>query len=275
MKRPMEEYDMDDIESMNLRDKHTQRRRMLLLCAVALLINVAGDRLVGLLKLPLYLDNIGSALAAALGGYIPGIVVGFFTNLITGLRDYNNTYFGSLTVLIAISSAWFARRGYYDKPWKLPVIAITFALIGGGLGSVLSWTLYGFDFGIGVSAPLARRLFAMGKFSQFWAQFTADMLLDLADKAITVSIVAVVLNQMPQKLRQKMFFAGWQQTPLSGKTLKAADGRPPPSTSRCSWPRAWSTWWPRPSTRTGWTSSYGTARPPPAMWRSTGRWGIW
>ena len=216
---------MDDIESRNLRDKHTQRRRMLLLCAVALLINVAGDRLVGLLKLPLYLDNIGSALAAALGGYIPGIVVGFFTNLITGLRDYNNTYFGSLTVLIAISSAWFARRGYYDKPWKLPVIAITFALIGGGLGSVLSWTLYGFDFGIGVSAPLARRLFAMGKFSQFWAQFTADMLLDLADKAITVSIVAVVLNQMPQKLRQKLFFAGWQQTPLSGKTLKAADGR--------------------------------------------------
>ena len=121
---------MDDIESRNLRDKHTQRRHMLLLCAVALLINVAGDRLVGLLKLPLYLDNIGSALAAALGGYIPGIVVGFFTNLITGLRDYNNTYFGSLTVLIAISSAWFARRGYYDKPWKLPVIAITFALIG-------------------------------------------------------------------------------------------------------------------------------------------------
>ena len=74
---PMEEYDMDDIESRNLRDKHTQRRHMLLLCAVALLINVAGDRLVGLLKLPLYLDNIGSALAAALGGYIPGIVVGF------------------------------------------------------------------------------------------------------------------------------------------------------------------------------------------------------
>ena len=49
------------------------------LCVSGLLINYLLAHLATGLKLPLYLDNIGSALAAALGGYIPGIIVGFFT----------------------------------------------------------------------------------------------------------------------------------------------------------------------------------------------------
>lgn len=59
------------------------------LCVSGLLINYLLAHLATGLKLPLYLDNIGSALAAALGGYIPGIIVGFFTNVINGIGDLN------------------------------------------------------------------------------------------------------------------------------------------------------------------------------------------
>ena len=51
--------------------------RMLLLCLSGLLINTIFAHMARMMALPLYLDNIGSALAAALGGYIPGIIVGF------------------------------------------------------------------------------------------------------------------------------------------------------------------------------------------------------
>ena len=202
---------------------NSKRVHLLLLCAIGLLINFLCAKSVKVMGLPLYLDNIGSALAAALGGYIPGILVGFFTNLVNGIGDYENAYYGSLTVLIAISSAWYARNGWYRKPWKLPLIALTFALIGGGLGSVLSWTLYGFSFGSGVSAPLANRIYAMGGMGEFWSQFTADMLIDVADKAITVAVVAVVLNQMPARLRDRFYFTSWQQAPLTGKRDAFAD----------------------------------------------------
>ena len=101
--------------------RKSRRLRMALLCAIGLLVNLLLARIPGALKLPLFLDNVGSALAAALGGYIPAIVVGFFTNLINGISDYTTAYYGSLTVLIAICSAWFADHGYYNKPWKLPV----------------------------------------------------------------------------------------------------------------------------------------------------------
>lgn len=193
------------------------------LCLAGLLINFLGVRLAQGLGLPLYLDNIGSALVAALGGYIPGIVVGFFTNLVNAVGNYETAYYGSLTVLIAICSAWFADHGFYRKPWKLPIVALAFALIGGGLGSVLTWLLYGFDFGAGVSASLARRIYETGTVSQFWSQFSADMLIDLADKAITVAVVATVLVLIPASFNDKLYFAGWQQAPLSRRRMEAAE----------------------------------------------------
>ena len=59
--------------------RRTISGRMLLLCLSGLLINLTFAQAVRAMALPLYLDNVGSALAAALGGYIPGIIVGFLT----------------------------------------------------------------------------------------------------------------------------------------------------------------------------------------------------
>ena len=193
------------------------------LCAVGLAVNVALAHLATALSLPLFLDNIGSALVAALGGYIPGIVVGFFTNLVNGIGDPTTAYYGSLTVMIAICSAWFAGRGYYGKPQKLPIIVAVFALIGGALGSVITWTIYGFDFGTGISAPLAVRIYAAGHLNRFWSQFAADMLIDVADKAITVAVVAVALMVLPLSVKNRFYFAGWQQAPLSRRKMAAAE----------------------------------------------------
>ena len=217
---------MENQNSMHVQNR-MRRRYAIILSLIGLLINVAFANLATALKLPLYLDNIGSAMAAALGGYIPGIIVGFFTNLINGIGDYATAYYGSLTVLIAIASAWFSQRDYYSfrKPWRLLVIILTFALIGGGLGSVLTWVLYGFQFGSGISAPLALRIHATGAMSEFWSQFTADMIIDLLDKAITVLAVALVVNLMPQTLKDRFYFTAWHQTPLSSEQRRAVGGR--------------------------------------------------
>ncbi|MER2151629.1 MAG: HD domain-containing phosphohydrolase [Candidatus Limivicinus sp.] len=210
-------------------ERKTRWRYLLILCAVGLLTNYLFAQLVKSLNLPLYLDNIGSALAAALGGYLPGIAVGFFTNIINCIGDYNNTYYSSITVLIAIASARFAGKGYYSfrKPWRLLVIILTFTLIGGGLGSLLTTALYGFEFGNGISGPLALRLHAAGVTSEFWSQFLADLLVDLGDKSITVLIVAAVLAIMPASLKEQFYFTGWQQTPISKEKLQSADRKPP------------------------------------------------
>lgn len=198
--------------------------RVLALCLFGLLINTGFSYLAQAMALPLYLDNIGSALVAALGGYIPGIIVGFLANLINGIREYDSIYYGSLTILIAMVSAWFAGKKYYSyhKPWRLLAVIAVFALIGGGLGSVLTWFLYGFSFPSGISAPLALRLFSGGIRNKFLAQLSADLLVDLVDKSITVFIVAVSLSILPASLRESLHSAGWQQAPLFRERHTAA-----------------------------------------------------
>ena len=205
------------------------RKYLLILCAAGLLINYLLAHLAIKLELPLYLDNIGSSLAAALGGYMPGIIVGFFTNLVNGLDDYTTAYYGSLTVLIAIASAWFASHDYYSfkKPWRLLAVIAVFAFIGGGLGSVLTWALYGFELGTGLSASLALRIHASGVESEFLSQLSADIVIDLADKTITVLLVALVLNVLPASIKDRLYFAGWQQTPISKEKRMAVEHKQP------------------------------------------------
>ena len=201
--------------------------RMLLLCLSGLLINAFFARLARALALPLYLDNIGSALAAALGGYIPGIIVGFLTSLISGIWDDTSVYYGSLTILIAVASAWFAGKKYYSfqKPWRLLAVIAVFTLIGGGLGSVLTWFLNGFTFASGVSAPLALRLFSGGITNKFLARLSADLVVDLADKGITVFVVALSSSILPASLRESLYSAGWRRLPLSGERRTASGGK--------------------------------------------------
>ena len=206
-------------------ERLSRKKYALILCLVGLAINVIGVRIVRLTGIPLYLDNIGTILSAVLGGTIPGIAVGFFTNLINAIGDGETAYYGCLSVMIAIASIIFERKGFFSfrKPLKLLVVIVVFALIGGALGSVLTWALYGLSFGSGISAPLAHKFYEAGKFSMFWSQFVADVIIDLADKAITVLIVTTILTLLPEKLRKQLFFAGWRQTPLSDEKIAESE----------------------------------------------------
>lgn len=162
-------------------------------------IDYLGVRLVNVFGLPLYLDSIGTILTAALCGYLPGILVGFFSNFITSLSDSVSFYYSTLSILIAIVASRFAQRGVFSRFRSTLLTIPVFVLIGGGLGSVLTWLLAGFRFGSGISAPLTAFLYQNG-FPAFGAQLSADLLMDLPDKLICVTVVYVILHIIP---------AGW------------------------------------------------------------------
>ncbi len=197
-----------------------QMLHVLGLCVAGVVLNVAGSRIPGLLGIPLFLDNIGTITTAVLGGYLPGITIGYITNLINGIHDPTTAYYCILTVLIAVTCTWMYKKGFFDKWYRLIAVILALAAIGGGLGSILTWLLYGYGMGEGISAPFTRQLYETGKMSLFWAQFLSDISIDLVDKTVTVVISVILLRFVPEKLKSRFVVEGWRQTPLTNEERK-------------------------------------------------------
>ena len=201
--------------TINIRDDNKKRlMRVGLLAIVGVALNMGGSFLSGVLGLPIYLDSIGTVLCAVWSGYLPGIAVGFVTNFIKSFTDDTAIYYGTLNVLIAVVAAFLAKRDYFKKIYRLPVAALGLAVIGGGLGSLLTWFLYGFA-QEGVSTGLAVYFHYVVGLGRFPAQFSADFLLDVVDKLITVLIVFLLERFVPRDFSKGFRFAGWQQKPLT------------------------------------------------------------
>ena len=172
-------------------------RNVILLCIVSVLINVVFSHLTQLLDVPLWLDTIGTILAAVLGGYLPGILVGLVTNFMKGFSDFTAIYYSAMNVLIAAVSALLANHGFLTKAWKIPFFIVAMTLIGGGIGGILPNIL--------TSLPTAG--------------YITDLLWDLVDKTVTVAIVVMIIRAIPVKTREMMRFNGWRQAPLSASDL--------------------------------------------------------
>ena len=200
---------------INYRD--AKRKNLLIVaveCVVCIIINFIFFSIVNGLELPLYLDNVGILLASILGGYLPGIFVGFMTNIINCFSDPSSIYYGILSVLNAVIGAYFARKGWltFKKPFKLILLILLLTAVGGGLGTLLPWFLDGIYFD---SESIAMSLVEAGITDQTLAQFLGNIIMDLLDKTITVFIVMTVITVLPEKLKSMLFFNGWMQNPLS------------------------------------------------------------
>lgn len=187
--------------------------------AGTVLINFILPRTASFFHIPLYLDNVGTLLAAVLGGYLPGIAVGYLNNIINMQGNPGNAYYVVLSTMIAACGTWFGSKGFFDKFWKALLTIPVFAFIGGCLGSILTYLLYGYGMGEGISAPFAKALLSSGKLSVFWAQMASDIAIDLVDKGITVILVFIILKLIPESVKPALWLTGWRQTPLSRSAL--------------------------------------------------------
>ena len=209
----------------SVRERRMGIYSVLMLSAGCLLINILGIKLVGALGLTLYLDNIGTILAAAAGGFLPGVAVGFLTNAVASVSDPFTAYYGSLSVLIGLTAAYAAKRGWLQKIPGILLTTVLLALIGGGLGSVLTWLLNGFQIGEDIATDLSNTICARFGMTPFWGLFSANMLIDLADKAVTIVIAVALWRLMPRKWIESFQSFGWQQVPLNDEAKKAAQRR--------------------------------------------------
>lgn len=174
---------------------------LIILVAVCVLLNNLGARLNGLVGLPFFIDNIGTILAALLGGYIPCITVGFFSNILNAvIASPDSIYYCVISVFIAAAAAMFAHKIRHVRIPYVILAIITFAFIGGVVGGMLTWLIYGMDFGEGVAVNMAAAIDRVVPIGYLPSNLISCFIIDLADKAIVTVIALIIYKLLPIKL---------------------------------------------------------------------------
>ena len=181
--------------------KTTLNTATIVLIPACIGINYLGKLFASLLKLPLWLDSIGTCIGACLGGPIIGAICGAANNLIYGLTTGDNiTLIYALTSLgIGFVVGILARLGFMSSFPKSLITAC-----GGGIAAVV------------ISTPL-NILFCGGTTGNVWGDalfaatqaaglpvalgsFLDEVVVDVPDKLLTLIVVYLILKGLPKKL---------------------------------------------------------------------------
>ena len=216
---------------MDERNEGTRARSKLVsavvFCVACIALNVLGANLALALSLPVYLDSLGTVLAAMIGGYVPGIAVGYITNLITTISDSSAIYYGTVNVLIAIVVAFLAKRGWFRKlPLTLLAIVLV-TLLCGVIGSLLFFFLNAGSLSADMSSAIAQQIHELGVPDLFAAQLVAELAVNFVDKALVILFATLIYHMFSEEFLERLSFTPWQQAPLSDTELDAVMGVKP------------------------------------------------
>ncbi|MDR1559747.1 MAG: ECF transporter S component [Clostridiales bacterium] len=173
----------------------------LVLIPAAVGVNYIGKLFAQLLKLPLWLDSIGTVLASMLAGPIIGALAGLINNIIYGFMDPVSFVYGITSVAIGVVVGLMARIGFLENWVKAGIIA--FAVI---FTSTVVSTPINIIFWEGQTGNIWGDAVYAGVLNitnTVWlASFLDELIVDLPDKILTVLIAYGIYRGLPKNLLQ-------------------------------------------------------------------------
>lgn len=175
---------------------------------VAIAINVVVGQLALAVKVPLYLDSIGTILVGVLAGPWAGAITGFLSNVIwtvTGWWTPAIAFAGVAAIIGALAGA-FAQAGWFRGWWRAVLAGLLTGLIAAVVSAPIATFVFGGVMGSGTDALVAlARSIGLTSLSANMAQGAFS---DPLDKAITYLIVWGLLRALP-----KSFMARFPRAP--------------------------------------------------------------
>lgn len=104
------------------------------LIPVAIVINIVIGQIVQVyLKLPIYLDSIGTVLVGVLAGPLAGAITGALSNIIWGIIFSNplTMPFAITAFVIGLLAGWFAQMGWFRRQLPLAQGVVAVLIVGG------------------------------------------------------------------------------------------------------------------------------------------------
>lgn len=174
--------------------------------ALAAVLNIAGANLALALRLPIYLDSIGTMLGAVMLGPVYGMFPGLISALLNGFTtDPYALYFLPVQLATGLLTG-LAIRLFRPKSrkniWKLLPASLTVSLPGTMVSSVITVLVFGGVTSSG-STVLVQFLHGAG-LSLAASVFAVQSATDFLDRILSFALVLVLTAALPSSLRARI-----------------------------------------------------------------------
>ncbi|SKA88743.1 energy-coupling factor transport system substrate-specific component [Caloramator quimbayensis] len=172
----------------------------LVLIPAAVGINYIGKLFAGVLKLPLWLDSIGTMLASMLAGPVIGALSGAINNIIYGLTmDPISFVYAVTSIAIGITIGILAYKGLIKNILSAVLCGIIAAFVAAVVSTPINIAFWGGQtgniWGDGLFAILVAK-----KFPLWIASFLDELVVDIPDKAATLIVSYIIFKGLPKSL---------------------------------------------------------------------------
>jgi energy-coupling factor transport system substrate-specific component len=171
----------------------------LVMIPVAIAINIAVGQLALAVKIPLYLDSIGTVLVGVLAGPWAGALTGFLSNLIWTITGWYTPAiaFAGVAAIIGALAGVFGRAGWVGVWWKAVLAGLLTGLTAAIISAPVATYVFGGVMGSGTDAIVAlARSVGLDSLGANIAQGTFS---DPMDKTVTYLVIFLVLRALPQR----------------------------------------------------------------------------
>jgi energy-coupling factor transport system substrate-specific component len=165
----------------------------------AVALNLAIGAIVAALKLPVYLDSIGTVLVAALAGPLAGVLTGVTSNLVLGMLS-SPTFiaFIPVTAVIGATAGIASRVGAFRTIPRAVAAGVLIGILAGAISVPIVLALFGgvTAGGTGIITIILRAL----DLPLESAALISSVSVDVLDKVLSCVIVAAVLARLPRRI---------------------------------------------------------------------------
>lgn len=168
------------------------------LIPIAIAINIVVGQIVLLLKLPVYLDSIGTVLVAVLCGPWAGALTGALSNIIWGIAiDPGALPWWPVAFFIGYVAGRMAEWGFFKSWWKVVVTGFAIALTAAIVGTPIGVYLFG---GITASGSSFITAYLLETGRGIWQSvFSTNFLVEPIDKITTAMVAFAIILGLPKR----------------------------------------------------------------------------
>jgi len=175
------------------------KRIALVFVPVGIGVNVIGGLLASSLKLPVFLDTIGTILSAAILGPWWGALTGGLTNIIMALQNPMDMWFAIVNIAVGLIVGFISVKFGFQK-WLVVLIAgLIISVVAPIIGTTIATYVYGGLTGGGLDIFVGGLMKAGA--DVFTAAFIPRIGSNLVDKLLSVFVVMFVIMALPKTLK--------------------------------------------------------------------------